>query len=79
VKQVSCLAYSSTLNLEATYFTKTSAGFQQTTWCYIPEDRTLHDNHCENLKSFLFNGTVLTSEVIWHQTGWEDESLSVSV
>jgi hypothetical protein len=25
--------------------------FQQTTWHYIPEDRTLHNHCCENLKS----------------------------
>jgi hypothetical protein len=26
--------------------------FQWTTQCYIPEDRTLHNHCCENLKSY---------------------------
>jgi hypothetical protein len=26
--------------------------FHQTTRRYIPEDRTLHNHHCENLKSY---------------------------
>jgi hypothetical protein len=25
----------------------------QTTWCYSPEGSTLHDHHCENLKSYI--------------------------
>jgi hypothetical protein len=37
----SCLAYSSTLNMEAICFSETSADFQQATWRYIPEDGTL--------------------------------------
>jgi hypothetical protein len=32
---------------------ETSVDFQQTTWCYIPEDRTLHNHCCENLKSYI--------------------------
>jgi hypothetical protein len=36
-----CLAYSSALNLEAVYSSKTSAGLQ-TTRRYNPEDRTHH-------------------------------------
>jgi hypothetical protein len=23
-----------------------------TTWCYVTEDRTIHNHHCENLKSY---------------------------
>jgi hypothetical protein len=50
---VSCLAYSSTLKMEATCSSGISVGFQWTTWCcYIPEARTLHNHHCENLKSY---------------------------
>jgi hypothetical protein len=26
--------------------------FQRTTWHYIPEDGTLHNHRCENLKSY---------------------------
>jgi hypothetical protein len=36
------LAYSSPLEMEATCSSKISVDFQQTTQCYIPEDRTLH-------------------------------------
>jgi hypothetical protein len=36
------LAYSSTRKMEAKYFLKTSADFQRTTLCYIPEDRTAY-------------------------------------
>jgi hypothetical protein len=41
--------------------------FQQTTWHYIPEDRTLHNHLCGNLKRFCdlhwSPGTVLSSEM----------------
>jgi hypothetical protein len=30
-----------------------SGDFQRTTWCYIPEDRTLHNHRCEHLKSYV--------------------------
>jgi hypothetical protein len=33
---------------------ETSVDFQQTTWRYIPQDRTLHIQRCENLHIFLF-------------------------
>lgn len=26
--------------------------FQCTTWCYVPEKRTFHNRHCENLESY---------------------------
>jgi hypothetical protein len=38
---VSCLAYSSTLKMEAKCSSETSVDFQRTTRHYIPEDRTL--------------------------------------
>jgi hypothetical protein len=53
---VSCLAYSSTLKMEATCSSETSVNFQHITCRYIPEDTTLH-NHCyEILESYL--GTI---------------------
>jgi hypothetical protein len=55
---VSCLAYSSTLKMEETCPSETLVDFQQTTQCYIPEDRSLHNHCCENLKSYKF---MLTS------------------
>jgi hypothetical protein len=50
---VSCLAYSSTLNMEATCSSETSGDFQQPTWRYIPEDTAVHNHRCENLKSYI--------------------------
>jgi hypothetical protein len=48
---VSCLAYSSTLKMEATCSSEKSIWLQRTTWHYIPQDRSLHNHRCENLKS----------------------------
>jgi hypothetical protein len=42
---VSCLAYSSTLKMKATWSSETSVDFQRTTRRYIPEDRTLQEVH----------------------------------
>jgi hypothetical protein len=39
---VYCLAFSSTLKMEATCSSETSVDFQRTTRRYIPEDRTLY-------------------------------------
>jgi hypothetical protein len=49
---VSYLTYSLTLKMEATCSSEISADFQWTTWHYIPEDRTFHNHHCENPKSY---------------------------
>jgi hypothetical protein len=49
---VFCLAYSLTLK-EIRRSSETSDGFQRTTRRYIPEDRTLHNHRCENLKSYI--------------------------
>jgi hypothetical protein len=47
---VSCLAYSSILKMETIFSSETSVHFQRTTRRYVPEDRTLHNHRCENLK-----------------------------
>jgi hypothetical protein len=39
--------------MEATYFSETSVDFQRITRRYIPEDRTLHNHRCENLRSYI--------------------------
>jgi hypothetical protein len=48
-----CLGYQSTLKQEAMCSSKTMTDFQQTTWYYIPEDRTLCIHCCENLQSYM--------------------------
>jgi hypothetical protein len=40
---ISCLAYSSTMMMEATYYSDMSVHFQRTTRLYIPEDRTFKE------------------------------------
>jgi hypothetical protein len=42
---------------------ETSVGFQRTIRRYIPEDRTLHNYGCENLKSFKGTDCYLSAEV----------------
>jgi hypothetical protein len=43
---VSCLAYSSTLKMEAICCSETSVDFQWTTWRYMPEVSTLNKTRC---------------------------------
>jgi hypothetical protein len=43
----------SSLNMETICFSKTSVDFQRITRGYIPEDGTLHNHRCENLKSYI--------------------------
>jgi hypothetical protein len=38
--------------MEAICSSETSVDFQRTTWRYIPEDSTIYDHSCENLKSY---------------------------
>jgi hypothetical protein len=49
MKQV---ARTATLNVKATCFPETSINFKRTTRCYIPEDITVHNHRCHNLKSY---------------------------
>jgi hypothetical protein len=49
---VSSSANSLTLKMEAIYFSEASVDFQRTTHRYTPEDSTLHDHRCENLKFY---------------------------
>jgi hypothetical protein len=56
---ISCLAYSSTLKMEVT-----CSSFQQTTQCYIPEDQTLHNHCCKNLKSYMLNTLSVIAMVV---------------
>jgi hypothetical protein len=45
---------SSTLKMEAICSSETSVASQQTTRRHIPEDDTLHNHRCENLKSYKY-------------------------
>jgi hypothetical protein len=47
---VSCCVCSSTLTMEVTCSFEASVYFQRTTRRYIPEDRSIHNHRCENLK-----------------------------
>jgi hypothetical protein len=49
---VSCLSYSSTLKMEATYFSETSVNFYRTILHYIVVDKIVHSHRCENLISY---------------------------
>jgi hypothetical protein len=48
---VSCLDYSSSLEMEAVCSSETSVDFQLTTERYISEDTTIHNHRYDNLKS----------------------------
>jgi hypothetical protein len=39
--------------METIYSTETSVDFQRATRRYIPEDRTIRNHRCENLKSHI--------------------------
>jgi hypothetical protein len=46
------MAYS-TLKMRGDMFLQNIGDFQQTIQCYIPENRTLHNHCCENLKPYM--------------------------
>jgi hypothetical protein len=45
--------HSSTLKMEEKYSSEMSVDFQRTSRRCIPEDKTLHNHRCENLKSYI--------------------------
>jgi hypothetical protein len=49
--------------MEAIYSSEMSVEFQRTTRRYIPEARTLHNHHCENLEFYkdIFFFSVTTT------------------
>jgi hypothetical protein len=49
-RNMSPLASGSTLKMEAKCSSETSVDFQRNILRYIPDDRTLHNHRCENLK-----------------------------
>jgi hypothetical protein len=58
-----------TLKMEATYFFETSVKFQEITWRYVTEDRTLHSHSSENLK-FVFLTISSNGWSMWKCWSW---------
>jgi hypothetical protein len=50
----------SSLKKKAICFSETSVYFQRTTLRYIPEDSTLHNHRCENIKSYCWSICPIT-------------------
>jgi hypothetical protein len=48
-------AYSLTLKMEAICYSETSVDSRQTARRFMPEDGTLHNHRCENLRSYIRN------------------------
>jgi hypothetical protein len=63
---VSWLAYS-IMKMERKFSSKTSVGFQQSTWLYITEDRASHNPGCENLNYSIPHKICMSAQL---QTGW---------
>jgi hypothetical protein len=61
---VSSWAYSSTLKMKPICSSETSVDLQLTTRFYIPEDSTLHNHRCENLKAYKCS----SADVLAHWT-----------
>jgi hypothetical protein len=64
------LPYSSTLKMEATCSSETSVDFQRTTQRYNPEDKTLHNHRCENLKSYAVWKKFADVSEEWTPSAW---------
>lgn len=62
------LAYSLTLKMKVTCSCETSIDFQQTTWCYIPEDRILN---WRTVRHNVFYVIYVVSNTQHTKTAWE--------
>jgi hypothetical protein len=60
---VSSLPYASILKKEATCSSYTSVDFQPTLRWLIPEDVTLHNHRCVNLKCYIVEGVSQSQEL----------------
>jgi hypothetical protein len=73
------LKFSSNLKMEAICSSETSVESQQTTRRHIPEEDTLHNHRCENLKSYITNTCSSETSVDFQRTTWcyipEDRTL----
>jgi hypothetical protein len=62
-----CLAYSSTLKIEESYYFETSVDFELLAWRYMLEDRLLPNYSCEKLKYYaVFTFVLNISQNILH-------------
>jgi hypothetical protein len=59
---VSCLTYS-TLKMGTICSSETLVDFQRTTWSYIPEDVTLHNHRCDDIKSYTMS--ICFAMLLW--------------
>jgi hypothetical protein len=60
--------------MEAKCSSETSVGFQRTTWNHISEDRNLHNQRCENLKSYILIsgfGSYVETLIVGYQCGFQ--------
>jgi hypothetical protein len=55
---------SSTPKMETICFSETPVETQRTTRRYIPEDDTLHNHRCENLKSYMLGDICVTNILV---------------
>jgi hypothetical protein len=62
---ISRFVLSSNLKVEAICSSEASVDFQRTTRRSIPEDRTLHDHRCHNLKSYVYPKYLWGYVIIW--------------
>jgi hypothetical protein len=51
--------------MEAIYSSETSVDFERNTQRYIPEDSTLHNHRCEDLKSYIVFILLLSSKTLY--------------
>jgi hypothetical protein len=66
--------------MELTYSSETSADFQRTKWCYIPEDKPLQTSFSYILRLKLFNDLALSPSAIMFPAalyGCETRSLTL--
>jgi hypothetical protein len=49
--------------MEAIYSSETSVDFQQTTRRYIPQDSTVHNHRCENLKPYIMLSNFVKTHI----------------
>jgi hypothetical protein len=64
---VSCVAFSSTLRMEATCSSETSVDFQRTPGQSFPKDITHHNHRCKKFKSYI---NITGSYLVWHRVVW---------